>query len=146
MAQAYIRGLAAIWAGVVIGGSLIVAPAKFQVDTLSVPQLLAVGRVQFYWIGVAEAALCAALLLVTALSRRSSLVDLAVPVGLFAVQRLYLMPILDMRTLEIIAGTDVPPSSLHLAFIVLETTKVLVLCILALGPSGYEGSKHASQT
>ncbi len=46
--------LASLWAGVVLGGSLIVAPAKFQVPSLTIPQLLEVGQAQFYWVGNAE--------------------------------------------------------------------------------------------
>ncbi|WP_299153748.1 hypothetical protein [uncultured Tateyamaria sp.] len=140
------RGLSGLWAGVVIGGSLIAAPAKFQVTTLSTPQLLEVGRAQFHWVGIAEAALCAALLISVFLSERSRFIFLWIPVALFAIQRLYLMPLLDARTLEIIAGSDVAESSIHIVFIVLEITKVILLCGFAVGGLEYRRSEHASHT
>ncbi|WP_299552593.1 hypothetical protein [uncultured Tateyamaria sp.] len=70
------KGLAGVWAGIVIGGSLIAASAKFQVTTLSTPQFLEVERAQFHWVGVAEAALCAALLISVFLSDRSRFIFL----------------------------------------------------------------------
>ncbi len=53
---------AALWAGTVLGGSLIAAPAKFQAPSLTRAVALDVGRMQFYWLGIAEMALCALLL------------------------------------------------------------------------------------
>ena len=52
---------ALVWAGVTIGGSLIAAPAKFGAPSLDLPTALEVGRAQFFWVGIAEGALCAAL-------------------------------------------------------------------------------------
>ncbi len=140
------QGLAGIWAGVVIGGSLIAAPAKFQVAALSTPQLLEVGRAQFHWVGIAEAALCAALIVSVLARERSWFTFLLIPVTLLAIQRLYLMPLLDVRTLKIIAGSDVPESSMHLVFIALEVIKVLFLCGVAAGGINYRKFKHVSHT
>ena len=125
------HGLAGIWAGIVIGGSLIAAPAKFQVASLSLPLALEVGQAQFFWVGVGEAVLCAGLLLSVLLLRPSLLRFLAFPIAIFAIQRLYLMPMLDARTVEIIAGATIPPSSLHLVYVIMEIIKVFLLCILA---------------
>ena len=43
-----------IWSGLVLAGSFIVAPAKFQAPSLTDSIALEVGRAQFYWLGVAE--------------------------------------------------------------------------------------------
>ena len=45
------RGIALVWAGVAIGGSLIATPAKFQAPSLSMTTALEVGRAQFFWVG-----------------------------------------------------------------------------------------------
>ncbi len=100
MIATFIRGFAGIWAGVVVGGVLIAAPTEFRIGSLSLPLLLEIGRVQFYWVGTGEAFLCSALLFATALFERPRLVYLALPVGLIAIQRLYLMPFLDASCLR----------------------------------------------
>ena len=127
------QGLAGIWAGIVIGGSLIAAPAKFQVASLSLPLALEVGQAQFFWVGVGEAMFCASLILSALFLRPILLRFLFFPIIIFAIQRLYLMPMLDARTTEIIAGATVPPSSLHLVYVAMEIIKILLLCIFAAG-------------
>jgi hypothetical protein len=48
------RTFAGICAGLVIGGSLIAAPAKFVTASLMLPIALYVGRAQFAWLAVGE--------------------------------------------------------------------------------------------
>ncbi|MBI1361277.1 MAG: hypothetical protein GC155_13450 [Alphaproteobacteria bacterium] len=127
--------IAFVWAGVVLGGSLIATPAKFQAPSLSLPVALEVGRAQFLWIGVAEIVLCVAFLLCTCLLGRFDW-RIATPAPLLlVVQRLVLMPALDARTSHIIAGQQVAPSSLHVAYVVLELVKLMA--ILAAGIAGF---------
>ena len=116
-----------LWAGVTIGGSLIAAPAKFGAPSLDLPTALEVGREQFFWVGVAEGAACAALIGALVFRAAGAVWWLWVPVGLFAVQRLVLMPLLDARTVRAIAGESLPDSYLHLVFVVLEFVKVAAL-------------------
>lgn len=145
MFKTFPQGLAGIWAGIVIGGSLIAAPAKFQVASLSLPMALEVGQAQFFWVGVGEAVFCAVLLLSTLISSPSMLRFLILPVVIFAIQRLYLMPMLNERTTDIIAGTTVPDSSLHLVYVVMEIIKVLLLCIFAASSLKFmKGQKNDS--
>lgn len=54
--------LAGVWAGVVIGGSLVAAPARFQAPSFTPDVALEVRRAQFAWLGVTEVILCVALL------------------------------------------------------------------------------------
>ena len=124
--------LALIWAGVVLGGSLIAAPAKFQAPSLDLPTALEVGRAQFFWIGVAEAALCAAAILTTLILPLRQWKWMAAPIGLFAVQRLAVMPPLDARTVAVIGGAAPGETHLHLVFIVLEVLKVIALIAAAI--------------
>ena len=52
--------------------------------------------------------------------------------GILAVQLAVLRPPLDRRAVQILAGTPPPPSRLHVAYIVLEVLKVLVLACLGV--------------
>ena len=119
--------LVLVWAGVAIGGSLIAAPAKFGAPSLDLPTALEVGREQFFWVGVAEGAACAALIGALVFRAAGAVWWMWAPVAVFAVQRLLLMPLLDARTLRSIAGETVPESRLHLVFVVLEFLKVAAL-------------------
>ncbi len=123
--------LAILWAGIVLGGSLIAAPAKFQAQSLSLPVALDVGRAQFLWIGIAEGVFCAAFLLAQRLAGGVNWKLAAIPVFLLLAQRFIIMPPLDARTLQIIAGESIGGSHLHLVFIGLEIVKILVLFAIA---------------
>ena len=129
---------ALVWAGVTIGGSLIAAPAKFGAPSLDLPTALEVGRAQFLWVGIAEGALCAALVGAFVFRPPVARWWLAAPVLLFAVQRFVLMPLLDARTLRTISGESVGESHLHLVFVALEFLKVGALVaagVAALRPA-----------
>ena len=119
--------VALVWAGVTIGGSLIAAPAKFDAPSLDLPTALEVGRAQFFWVGIAEGALCAALIAVLVFRPPVARWWLAPPVLVFALQQLVLMPLLDARTVRTIAGESVGESPLHHIFAVLEVLKVAAL-------------------
>lgn len=123
-------GILLLWAGLSLGGSLIATPAKFQAPSLSLATALEVGRATFQWMGVAEAALCAVLIVALFLRRGAGWRLALVPIGLFAVQRLAVMQALDARTLAVIAGENVGESSLHGLYVVLEVGKFLALLVL----------------
>ncbi|MCA8895687.1 MAG: hypothetical protein ACK4HG_01220 [Agrobacterium albertimagni] len=123
--------LALLWAGIVLGGSLIAAPAKFQAPSLSFPVALDVGRAQFLWIGITEGVLCAAFLLAQIIGGGVNWKLAAVPFLLLLAQRFIIMPPLDARTLQFIAGQSVGESYLHLVFIAMEIIKLLVLFAIA---------------
>lgn len=126
------RSAAGIWAGLVIGGSLIAAPAKFTATSLTLPVALDVGRAQFAWLTIGEGVVVLALLLALMKQPRRVCRWAAIPIGLFAAQQLGLMPALDARTVRVMAGETVPPSSLHLVYVGVECLKVLVLLGIAL--------------
>lgn len=124
-----------LWAGVVLGGSLIAAPAKFQVADLSLPVALQVGRATFSWIALAELGfaciLCITLAGATVLKKqqcpRALGILTALAISLFAAQWLVVMPLLSARTDAIVAGSAVGQSYSHFIYIGLELAKVLVL-------------------
>lgn len=123
---------ALMWAGLVIGGSLIAAPAKFNAPSLSLTTALEVGRAQFFAVGIGEIILCTLLIATMVLTRTWIWRLMAAPVVVFAIQRLALMPALDARTVRIIAGESVGPSHVHIVFIVLEILKVALLVAIAV--------------
>ena len=125
--------LAGLWAGVVLGGSLVAAPAKFEAQSLTLEVALDVGRAQFFWIGVTEVLICAALLVSLAFAAGRRWRWALAAAALLAFQRLILMPPLDARTLQIIAGEPVSENSLHTVFIVGEVVKFLLLAAMAYG-------------
>ena len=126
------RGIALVWAGLAIGGSMIATPAKFLAPSLTIPVALDVGRVQLFWIGIGEALLCAGLLLVLAWSKSVRLKWLFFfGILLFAVQRLVLMPALDEHTLRVMAGESAG-SSLHAVYVILEVIKITALLVVGL--------------
>ena len=129
-----VAGAAAfLWAGAVIGGSLIAAPAKFQVADLTLPVALQVGQVTFRYLGFFELAPAIVMCLALAVSFKSRSARwrfLLLPVLallLFAVQWFGVMPLLTERTNAIISGETVSSSHLHLVYVILEIAKVAVL-------------------
>ena len=131
---------ALLWAGTVLGGSLIAAPAKFQVEALRLPVALQVGRVQFLWVTIAEVVfLVVSLTLLAVAWRREAKVGkagslLLFAVAVFALQHLGLMPPLQARSERIIAGESVGESSLHLVYVAAECIKVFVLVTAGCWP------------
>lgn len=123
--------LLVLWLGTTLGGSLIVAPAKFTVDSLSLSTALEVGRAQFRWVAVAELVLSVGIVLATFLSKPLRLIWCALPIAIFALQWLAVMPALDERTAHIIAGENVGDSHLHGIYVVAEISKCVFLALAA---------------
>ncbi len=129
--------IALLWAGTLLGGNLLAAPAKFQVDDLSLPLALQVGRVQFLWVWYAELGFLLLLVSLTGyrFAARSkhplqfhlhSWLWISVVI-VFAIQHLGFMPLLQARSEQIIAGQPPSHSSLHLIYVGLEGAKFLLL-------------------
>ena len=121
-----------LWLGTAMGGSLIVAPAKFTVDSLTLSTALEVGRAQFRWVAVAELVYAIGIVLTGLLSNPARLIWCALPIAIFAVQWLAIMPALDERTARIIAGEDVGGSHLHLIYVIAEIIKCVLLLLAAI--------------
>lgn len=135
--NSFLKPIALLWAGTVIGGSLIAAPAKFQVEALTMPVALLVGRAQFTWLAIAELVLVALAVASVVFAkhrgvqlRRWPSVLFAIAIVIFAVQQLALMPQLHSRSLRIIAGETVTENGLHLVYVVVECLKVIVLSLI----------------
>ena len=136
-----VRFAAWFWMGVVFGVSFIATPVKFRALSLSMPVALDVGHVTLHALNRIEWFFAAVLLLVTVrynrrqgsaapssvTTRRLVLLGTVSVCTVVLAQALWLLPALDLRTAEIIAGRPQPPSSLHGLFIGAELLK---LCLL----------------
>jgi hypothetical protein len=124
-----------IWVGLLLGVSFLATPAKFLAPSLSLAVALDVGRHTFAVFSRVEwvlAILLAAMVLLGARSRWFILAAAAIG-GLVVVETVGLLPILDRRVGQIIAGEALQPSSLHDLYIWLEAIKLVVLAALAFG-------------
>lgn len=116
-----------LWIGVAFAGNLVAAPAKFQAASLTLPVALDVGRVQFLWIGFAEAICLLVILCLLGSARRWPSWPLIAATAVFALQRIWLLPLLDIRTLAIIGGAQVEDSLLHFVYVAAEILKAACL-------------------
>ncbi|WP_131726444.1 hypothetical protein [Cognatishimia activa] len=123
-------GLLLLWAGLALGGNLIAAPAKFQVQSLTLEDLLRVGRAQFSWLGYAEMALAAGAIVLSFLVKRMWY-TLVAAVSLFGVQQLVLQPMLEARTDLILAGLPNGGDHYHIWFVAAEVAKFVLLIVAA---------------
>jgi hypothetical protein len=132
--------LALLWAGVVIGCSFIATPAKFKAPSLNLPTALEVGRVTFRSLVVAELVLC--FIGVVVLWRGRAMQPLfAGAIAVLAVQWLAVMPLLNAHTDAVVQGRSPEGPPWHIAYVVLEAAKVLLLLAVA-----FRGEADAHQT
>ncbi len=125
--QLSLPSLPFIWAGVSLSGNLVAAPAKFQVEALTMPVALQVGRAQFTWIGYIEWALFAAVILGILAKPKMFSLALCIALIVFLIQQLWMQPLLEARTNIIVSGGDAGDSHFHIYFIVAEVMKFATL-------------------
>ncbi|MEM1234743.1 MAG: hypothetical protein AAGH70_11520 [Pseudomonadota bacterium] len=120
-----------LWAGALLGGSFIAAPAKFRVESLDLAQLLAVGQAQFQALALTEVVLASCMIVTTIWARPAMWYLILIPLAIFALQQSVIYPPLDARTAARIAGEPVSESNLHLVYVALEAAKFLSLIVVA---------------
>lgn len=125
--------LACIWFGMVLAIS-IEAPLKFRAPGVTLPLGLGIGRLVFRALNASEVVLAAAVALTFALAPRpmAAAVLLVVLAVTLAVQVVVLRPRLEARAQVIIDGGTPPRSRVHVAYIVLECTKLLMLAAFGI--------------
>ncbi|MDX6560761.1 MAG: hypothetical protein QOD65_575 [Gaiellales bacterium] len=117
-----------VWFGLIVGISTIETPLKFRAPGITTPLALGIGRLVFRALNAVELVLAVALAIVVAHTARDwPLAIFCVVAALLLVQVFVLRPRLDARALRVIAGDDVPPSRLHVAYIALEGAKLVLL-------------------
>ena len=121
-----------IWLGMVLAISFLEAPLKFRAKGLELPVGLAIGRIVFRALNIAEVgwAVVIALCLTIAGPSGPVLVLAAVTAVLLGVQLLLVRPRLNQRSARVLAGQDAPRSRAHHAYIGLEALKLAALVAL----------------
>ena len=121
-----------IWLGMVLAISFLEAPLKFRVEGLDLKVGLAIGRIVFRALNIAEViwAVVIAACLVVAGPTVPVLVIAVVTAVVLGVQLLLVRPRLNRRTARVLAGLNAPRSRAHHAYIALETLKFAALVAL----------------
>jgi hypothetical protein len=121
-----------VWLGMVLAISFLEAPLKFRAEGLDIRVGLAIGRLVFRALNIAEIvwAVVIAVCLIVARPSGPMLILAAVTAVLLAIQLLLVRPRLNQRTARVLAGHDAPRSRAHHAYIGLEVLKIGALVAL----------------
>ena len=121
-----------IWLGMVLAISFLEAPLKFRAKGLELPVGLAIGRIVFRALNIAEVIWAVVIAVCLSIAGESGpvLVLTAVTAVLLAVQLLLVRPRLNRRSARVLAGQDVPRSRAHHAYLGLEALKLAALVAL----------------
>lgn len=132
-----------IWAGLILGVSFIATPVKFQAPHLTMSVALEVGKATFHMFNTIEWCVIISVIFLTAISSKAAQNwPLAILLlGIIMLQTFWLLPVLDIRANEVIAGGTPNPGHYHWFYIALEIFK-LTLTIFAAW-SALNGRKHA---
>lgn len=122
-----------IWFGMIAAISFMEAPLKFQAPGITLPLGLSIGRLIFFALNKIEIIL-AVIFLLSLLGGRSPgrarvTTFVCIALILFA-ETVWLLPALDVRAEQVIAGTAEPFSGLHLFYIALDAVKLVLLFVL----------------
>jgi hypothetical protein len=125
--------VALFWLGILLGVAFLATPAKFLAPSLTLPVALDIGRATFAIFNKVEWALCVALLFPAVFGVRAWIASVAtiVVVASVAVETLWLLPLLDRRVGQIIAGVDPASSGHHNLYIALDGLKLVALIVVA---------------
>lgn len=125
-----------IWIGFLGAISFMEAWLKFQAPGITLPLGLGIGRLVFQALNKVEWILGAIVLVSAVLSGyrgfRKDYITLIIPIVLVLVQTFWLLPVLDARAELVINGDFVPPSNLHLTYVVMEVVKMVALLLLGI--------------
>lgn len=134
-ATAVAAAAAFVWVGLVIGISGLEAPLKFRAPGVTLRIGLAIGRVVFRAVNVAEAVLALVVVVGIVIAKPGpvAIVALAVAVVALLVQLALIRPRLNRRADAVLAGADAPRSQAHHAYIVVEAVKLIALLVGGIG-------------
>lgn len=123
-----------VWLGMVLAISFLEAPLKFRTPGLELRLGLAIGRIVFRGLNIAECGWVAVIAVCLAIGRPSVVVtSLATLAGaVLVVQLSVVRPRLTRRSDRVLAGEVAPRSSSHYWYVLLEVTKVAVLVALGV--------------
>jgi hypothetical protein len=119
------------WTGMLLGISFLEAPVKFTAPSLTLPVGLDVGRHVFQAFNKVEMVFAGILLMIMFTLKspvRLNIIFSAV-ISLLLLQCFWLLPILDERALQIIAGQTPTTLSPHAWYIVFDALKAFLLLV-----------------
>lgn len=123
-----------VWLGMVLAISFLEAPLKFRAPGVTIPLGLGIGRIVFRALNRIEIAW--ALVALAAVATGAPTAGVAaltgVVVAVLAVQLVAVRPRLNRRSDRILAGENLPRSTLHIYYVALETAKVAALVALGI--------------
>jgi hypothetical protein len=122
-----------IWFGMIGAISFMEAPLKFQAPGITLPLGLGIGRLIFFVLNKIEIVLAAIFLISLFGGRtigRKATIIFGIIVLILLLETLWLLPWLDARAEEVLAGTAAPYSSAHLFYIGLDAAKFILLFLL----------------
>lgn len=125
-----------LWLGMVAAISFLEAPLKFRAPGLELRVGLAIGRIVFRALNIAEVSWAVAITVCLIIDPQSVTITVLASItgALLVIQLAAVRPRLNRRSDLVLAcppGTDVPRSRAHHSYIALETLKVAAL--IALG-------------
>ena len=124
-----------VWFGMVIAISFMEAPLKFQAPGITIPLGLGIGQLVFFALNKMEIA-CALLLLIAFWRARSNerieMILVGIAIIILLLETVWLLPVLDARAVEVIAGTASPFSRMHFVYIGFDALKLVMLLMLGI--------------
>jgi len=124
-----------VWFGMVLAISFMEAPLKFQAAGITIPLGLGIGQLVFFALNKMEI-VCALLLLIAfwraRSNRRSEMILLGIAMLILVFETVWLLPVLDARAIEVIAGTAPPFSKMHFVYIGFDALKLVMLLMLGI--------------
>jgi hypothetical protein len=104
---------------------------KFRAPSVTREIALDVGRTVFRALNRVEIVFAILVVAASVINQAPIPVDISITVALLAlaVQTAYLLPRLDLRAQQLLAGQELRPSKIHLIYVVLEGLKVPALLV-----------------
>ena len=136
-AEVMITAVPFVWWGMVLAISFLEAPLTFRAPGITIALGLGIGRLVFRALNAVEIVLAVGMVVLGLVvePRLTACILIVVLLALLLLQVAILRPRLDARAEQLIRGTELPASRQHIAYIVLEGIKVVVLpvlgCVLA---------------
>lgn len=122
-----------VWFGLIGAISFLEAPLKFRAPNVTLALGLGIGKLVFQMLNRIELGFALVLLITLFFARPATnfaLYLFGAIFGLLVTQTVWLLPLLNDRAEQIIAGITAPPSNNHLIFITFEVLKFILLFIL----------------
>lgn len=134
LGEAALAFVTTIWLGLLLGVSFLATPVKFQAPSLDLGVALEVGRVTFALFSKVEMGLCVALIACLIILKPGVTRKLAIGLVVIIViaEAFWLLPALDARVSQIVAGATSTASNYHLWYVLGEGAKAILLLGLSV--------------